>query len=426
MYSITAPCVSSAVTRFYRMVNTSGLEHVAQNGDPIILISNHQNGLMDPLVHVSQFVQYQIHWLTRADIFHNPIVRKILFGYNMVPVYRVRDRMKNTNDSNLQVFKVLVERLELGAVVGLYPEGNHQGSRGLRPLKGGVVRLLTLAMQTYPSLSRIQLIPVGLDYEQYDGFQRRFSYRMGKPIPIQDLWDKSKEEFPIGAMIHRIEEALRALMVDIQPTEHYGLLEPFVRALRSTEQTDENWDTTNRTIRSLSSIEADGFAAIQVALDSVNKHGTLEVARPEDLGLSAQDRRRAPWWTVVAAPFALALALPSLPLMFLIQVQTKKRISDICFKSTAKSVAGLFLFPGYWALQGGILAILVADDGWSWTWLAGWFFGNLFASRLAGSWYGYFLDFTGARKARKAWSQPATAQAWSNYVGEIQKHTHTS
>ncbi|MEN9812949.1 MAG: hypothetical protein RL479_1635 [Verrucomicrobiota bacterium] len=180
IYRMMLPWVGSAVTRYHRITGTEGIEKIPEPGVPVILVCNHQNGLMDPLIHCGLMRQHQVHWLTRSDIFYHPVARFLMFSFNQMPIFRQRDRLPDIDARNRRIFEICVERLRCGAVIGLFPEGNHHGSKSIRPMKRGFVDLLDLGLKTDPTLARLQLLPVGLDYEQYDGFRRRLRYRVGE------------------------------------------------------------------------------------------------------------------------------------------------------------------------------------------------------------------------------------------------------
>ena len=84
-YYLTRELVKQGVRRFHRLIVFEGQENLPKGRNPIILVSNHQNGLMDPLI-ASGLLKTQLHWLTRADIFWNPIVRKVLLVFNQLPI----------------------------------------------------------------------------------------------------------------------------------------------------------------------------------------------------------------------------------------------------------------------------------------------------------------------------------------------------
>ena len=86
-YRLTRVLVWGGITRYYKISGLDGFDQLPKPGTPAIFIGNHQNGMMDPMPFCG-FVPQQIHWLTRADVFWNPVARHILYGYNQLPVYR--------------------------------------------------------------------------------------------------------------------------------------------------------------------------------------------------------------------------------------------------------------------------------------------------------------------------------------------------
>ncbi len=420
-YGIAIQFVRSAVPRFHRMEETSGSHSIPNRDVPMIIVSNHQNGLMDPLINTTITANHQIHWLTRADIFKKPLIRKLLFGFNQMPIFRLRDRLSGAKERNQRIFEICVERLGIGATIGLFPEGNHRTMKTLRPLKRGVADMVALSIRQNSKMKGLTVLPVGVDYEQYDAFQRRLSYRVGTAVPFEDLYDAQRDQFDYVAFLKRIEVALKNLVVDVQPEERYNLLIPFVRALRTTELPLDAFHEAQSRIQQFSDIPTEAWKTIEKAFEDLNQTKILESARPEDLSLDQASRRKSSWHTWLLAPLALLGGIPSLPLAWFIQKECEKRIKDPAFMSTFKMTSGMFLFPLFWWLQSVVAAVIAgaANDGWSWTAFFGWYAFNLAGSRIAGYWYGLFLDWKGMRQAQKVWSNPEARTVWTHYVQAI-------
>jgi 1-acyl-sn-glycerol-3-phosphate acyltransferase len=424
-YQAALPWVWSGITRFHRTTMKTGIEKFPEPKIPTIIVCNHQNGLMDPIIHSAFLPRHQIHWLTRSDIFYARIVRALLFSFNMLPIFRLRDRLPDIGDRNKRVFDVCVERLRLGAVIGLFPEGNHHGERGLRPLKRGVADMVSLAVSKDPGMrDRLKIIPVGLDYEQYDGFKRRLAYRVGDEIPFADLLEPTEEggqAVGVGPFLRRIESSLKELMIDI-PSKMGADLVPYVGALRTTEQEGEDFLKVRDRVRALGNLE--NSEAIAAAAEKLRASGLLEEVRPEDLGRTAAEARQSSVWTWVMAPLAIVAGLTLWPMMVLLGRMADKQVKDICFKSTFKTTAGMALLPIWWLLLSAVVAIVAgqATDGWSWTWFGGFYGAQVIGTRFAGNWWGRWLDEQGARKAKKAWGAgEEKIRIWSEYVETVEK-----
>jgi 1-acyl-sn-glycerol-3-phosphate acyltransferase len=426
IYRMMLPWVGSAVSRYHRITGTEGIEKIPEPGVPVILVCNHQNGLMDPLIHCGLMRQHQVHWLTRSDIFYHPVARFLMFSFNQMPIFRQRDRLPDIDARNRRIFEICVERLRCGAVIGLFPEGNHHGSKSIRPMKRGFVDLLDLGLKTDPTLARLQLIPVGLDYEQYDGFRRRLRYRVGDPIPYLDAVDPEKNSLQPSILASRVATALRNLCPDIQPERGYGALAPYVRALRTTERCGPEWEATAAHLATLGTADEAALEHVARAWDAVHRAGAEHWGRPEDWGRTPAEARRAALWIPLLAPLAAAAGAPTAWILPLLHRQGLRRIKDVCFRSTFHMTLAMALFPLVWAVE----AIGIA-----WAWDSGlpafaeWgvaAMGLAAGSRFAGWWWGHALDFRGAWQARRFWKQKEVADLWRAYITAVTSMPHLS
>jgi len=367
-YRLARVLVWAGMTRYHKVHGAKRLKHIPAKGTPAIFVSNHQNGMMDPLVSCS-FVPQQIHWLTRADVFWNPMARHIMYGFNQMPIYRQRDRVQDIRERNDIIFDVCVERLHAGAAMGIFPEGNHHPFPALRPFKGGLSEMLARAAHKYPDLRHLQVVPVGVDYEDYAEFRRQLRVRSGPPVPFHDLLD-AEGGIDKKAFNERLRLALAELVVNIQPSEAQPILHPAVRATRSTELSDELWETNAGVIASL----AERWTQDEEWREAVKKaHAQWEQAweragrcgRPEAWGMKNEDTRVAPHNRRWMTPIALLLNLPSLPTELLIQRVVSKTVKQLEFVSTMTLGYGMILFPLTWLIE-SIIAGLVAPPGLGW------------------------------------------------------------
>ncbi|MEZ4905061.1 MAG: 1-acyl-sn-glycerol-3-phosphate acyltransferase [Spirosomataceae bacterium] len=76
---------------FYRKVEVKNFPSDLPANTPLLIVTNHQNTLMDALAVVLNVGKRQPYFLTRADLFKKDVVRKLLMSLKMLPVYRLRD-----------------------------------------------------------------------------------------------------------------------------------------------------------------------------------------------------------------------------------------------------------------------------------------------------------------------------------------------
>lgn len=418
-YGMAVHLVQSGVNRFHRIERVEGLNHLPDPDEPTIIVGNHQNGLMDPIVQSAMLSPNQIHFLTRADVFYQKMARAVLFAFNQMPIYRQRDKLSDARERNQRIFEICAERLNIGATVGLFPEGNHRAVKTLRPLRRGVVDMVNSALRLNPEMKRLKLVPVGIDYEQMTDFRRRLSYRVGPAVRVDDLIDSATGEISPGSLLERLKAAMDELLVNIQPESHYEVLLPYVQAMRTTET--EDWIATRDEIRGFQSFGEEALESIRQAHDKAEAVGVFSDARPEDLGHGPEQLRRVPWWLWPLAPLAAIGGACAYPFSKFLGAQADKRVKDPCFTSTFKVSVGMFLFPMYLFILAWPLARLASGEWGGWPVVAAYVF-NLIGSRFAGWWYGLFLDWKGKRGAQKVYSNPAKSAAWSAYIATVKSH----
>lgn len=114
-------------------------EHFLKKVGPVVLVSNHIS-FIDPLAlgYLGRRRKRQIHFLAKASMFENPILRWFFLKCGQIPVERNTERAQ---DSLIHAKEALLD----GRVVGIYPESTISEDLELLPIKSGAVRL---AIQT--------------------------------------------------------------------------------------------------------------------------------------------------------------------------------------------------------------------------------------------------------------------------------------
>ena len=78
---------------FYtKKIKVVGKKNIPKKG-AVLFAVNHPNGLLDPLL-VTTTATRNTHYLVRAAVFKKPLVKKFLATLNLMPIYRIRDGVK--------------------------------------------------------------------------------------------------------------------------------------------------------------------------------------------------------------------------------------------------------------------------------------------------------------------------------------------
>ncbi|MEM5539814.1 1-acyl-sn-glycerol-3-phosphate acyltransferase [Olleya sp. AS48] len=163
---------------YYKKIIVNGKKSIPKD-QPVLFLSNHQNALIDALLLATKSGRLS-YFLTRAGVFKKPFVSRLLHSLHMRPIYRVRDGW-STIAKNKSVFSNTVNLLHDNKAVTIFPEGNHNLERRVRPLSKGFTRIILEHRQTYPKQS-IHLIPVGLNYQAPKAMGSTVSICFGKAL----------------------------------------------------------------------------------------------------------------------------------------------------------------------------------------------------------------------------------------------------
>jgi len=217
-YNIVKLWLKTGLFFYYTRMKVIGRENIPKN-KPIMLLANHQNALMDPLM-IALNCGVKPFFLARSDLFKNPLVSKFLHYLQMMPIYRFRDG-RDTLKNNPAIFKKCGDLLVQGETVMLFPEGNHGILRRVRwPMRKGFVRMIFCALEKEPDLD-IRILPVGLNYLEAEGFPDSVSMFIGKDFAVQDYYDPNDLTESEIKLKDEIYKRLKVLTTHIPDEETY-------------------------------------------------------------------------------------------------------------------------------------------------------------------------------------------------------------
>ena len=207
--------MSIGVFFYFKRIKIHGLGNVPK-GKPVLLLGNHQNALLDALL-IATKCGRDSYFLTRASVFKKPLVSKLLKSLQLLPVYRIRDGWNNLSNNNT-IFETCAKVLSKKGAVVIFPEGNHNLARRVRPLSKGFTRIVFDTLETYPELD-IQLVPVGLNFVNATDFPDSAAMYFGKAISAKSFVSEHRNE-SVENLKEKIKSELGALTTNI-PEDNY-------------------------------------------------------------------------------------------------------------------------------------------------------------------------------------------------------------
>lgn len=198
-------------------ISVLGRKNIPKKG-AVLFAVNHPNGLVDPL-YVTTTNSRQNHFLVRAASFKKPFIKKVLESLYLMPIYRIRDGIKQLSN-NKEIFEKCFNILKKGETLMIFPEGSHDKKRTIRPLSKGFTRIVSGALEKYPNLE-IKVVPVGITYQHPSDFPAKICVNYGTPIATRELFEGNTSAKAINILKAKVTEQLKKLSVHITDNENY-------------------------------------------------------------------------------------------------------------------------------------------------------------------------------------------------------------
>ncbi len=154
----------------YFELKVQGLENLPACG-PAVICPKHQRWEDIPLIGLA--LPPPLHYIAKAELFQQPLVRELLGAWGGVPLDRQNPR------ATLSSFKRLLPLLQGGAFLVLFPEGTYvKGRTG--PGKHRLIQML-LKLQHRDGLGLLPFVPVGVAY-RLGKWGYRVEVNLGPPL----------------------------------------------------------------------------------------------------------------------------------------------------------------------------------------------------------------------------------------------------
>ncbi len=176
---------------YYPNTQTDNLAYLNTKG-PVILLSNHPNGMIDPL-DTALRSKRMVHFLAKAELFNNPLLHWFFNTFYCIPIERP-DFSNGQVVDNTENFNRCNEFLQQGGALYIAPEGTSELVRRLLDLKTGAARIALQAEASMDFKMGIKIIPAGITYVNQGEFRSAQYICSSEPITISDFKDIYSKE----------------------------------------------------------------------------------------------------------------------------------------------------------------------------------------------------------------------------------------
>lgn len=286
LYSFLRAVIAFALRLFYRIRITGEL---APEREPVILVGNHPNALMDPAL-IFALTSRRVTFLAKSTIFEMPVLGALVRSLGALPVYRKQDAPGEMG-RNEGMFDAASGALVKGGAIMLFPEGTSHDAPHLVELKTGAARI---ALRAFKRGAKVRIVPVGLNYAQKHLFQSEVRVEAGAPIDVSEYAEYRDEEGAesVRALTDAIAKGLASVTLNLEKWEDLPLIKT-AEALYAIhrEEPQEDAARQRRFARGLQLFRAEQparYGHLQDRLLSFRRR--LEVARIDARDLSLEYR----------------------------------------------------------------------------------------------------------------------------------------
>lgn len=198
---------------FFRRVEVVGAERIPR-GVPLIVVANHVNALVDPLLVLGPLDLDPLpRLLAKSTLWKNPFLRPWLVLAGVIPVYRRQD--EGDMAGNLGTFARCHDLLAQSGAIALFPEGQSHNEPSLQPLKTGAARIALEAVAKQPGLA-VRILPVGLLFDAKEKFRSRALVQVGEPLDPEPETALARQDpvQAVRALTSRIDAALKEVTLN--------------------------------------------------------------------------------------------------------------------------------------------------------------------------------------------------------------------
>jgi len=177
---------------FYSSIEVIGRARIPETG-PVILAASHHNALVDALI-AGWIAPRRVTLTAKATLLDNPLTAWLFPIVGIVPLRRAKDELQKPGsdnggaDRNAGAFDSILRVLEKGEMVLIFPEGISHSYPHLAPLKTGAARL-ALEARNQRRIANLQIIPLGLNFEDKGNPGTAVLVEAGEPIPMDHVGD---------------------------------------------------------------------------------------------------------------------------------------------------------------------------------------------------------------------------------------------
>ena len=132
LYTLVAGITGLALRLLFRL-HISRAPAVRQLRGPVVVIGNHPSYL-DPFIMGLVMLPRRINFLTTANFFRSPLLRRLLLAVGAIPKVQFR--------SDIHAMKQMIATIRAGGLLGIFPEGQRSVDGRTMPYDEAIAKMI--------------------------------------------------------------------------------------------------------------------------------------------------------------------------------------------------------------------------------------------------------------------------------------------
>ena len=216
---------------YYRRIYNVQTENIPASGTPLMIVSNHQNCVNDPLGILFSMHDRKPYFIMRADVFdYHPLINKFFRGVGLLPAFRIDFEGIEALSKNKDTFLLSEQMLLDGNTLVMFPEAGHQEKRWLNNFTFGFTKMAFEAAALGNFETDILILPSCNHYSDYFQLQEQMVIKYGTPISIQPFYElyQTRPRTAQRQLSALVRKQIEDLMLNIRDLDNYGAIH-FIR-----------------------------------------------------------------------------------------------------------------------------------------------------------------------------------------------------
>lgn len=247
LYYLVRPFARLGILIYFRKIYLANMELLPKN-KPVILAANHPTGFMEPCI-MAVFMKQPLYYLVRGDFFEKGIFDYLLRSLKMVPIYRIEDAGYRGLRVNYSTFEACYEQFSANQVIMIFPEGSTAHEKRLRPIQKGFARIAFGALERFPEMDELYIVPLGVNYTYAEQFRGEVMIECGSPLLVHDYLDPDNRIRAASDLTKEITQRLESKVVIIRDPADEPLAEHLLVLDRSDRLPRPVWPVLSRDSR---------------------------------------------------------------------------------------------------------------------------------------------------------------------------------